>query len=293
MEKVINQLQRKFASKKILIVGLGNQGGGAGLARFFSKLGARVTVTDKKNENELEDSLKTLRNLPIQYRLGCHILEDFIQSDVIFKGPSVPWTLPEIVEAEKRGVPVEMESSFFASVYPGPIIGITGTRGKSTTTMLIYQLLNEFNLRAHLAGNISHVSTINLLPNINPSDYVVMELSSWQLSGFHRKKISPHIAIFTNLYPDHLNYYKTMDDYLYDKKAIYLYQKPEDFLIAHESLLQSIHTSKSQLITYSADDFPHTLNYLKGQHNRENAAAALTVSKLLHMDQIRDRKSVV
>lgn len=130
MASVIELLKSKYSGRKVLVVGLGLQGGGAGIAKFFVDLGAKVIVTDKKDEKTLQFSINQLANLPIDFHLGGHILEDFLQADVIFKGPVVPWSLPEIIEAEKQGISVEMELSFFAEYSPAKIIGITGTRGK-------------------------------------------------------------------------------------------------------------------------------------------------------------------
>lgn len=284
MERIL-KLKKHFAGKKILVVGLGLLGGGVGLARFFAELGAEVAVTDKKDEKELFPSIKQLKHLPIRFHLGKHDLKDFLWADLIFKGPSVPWSLPELVEARKRKIPIEMELSFFASLCPSTIIGITGTRGKSTTTNLIYQVIKKGGFKVYLGGRWPGISTIHLLKKIKPSDFVVLELSSWDLSGFHQKKFSPHIAVFTNLYPDHLNYYQNMDDYLYDKKAIYLYQAPNDYLIIHRSLLHYINKLKSKIITYSPSDFSYPLKYLRGKHNRENAAAALQVVDVLGLNR--------
>jgi len=307
---IIDSLKKKYQGKKVLVVGLGLQGGGVGIARFFADLGANVTVTDKKPKEKLLQSINRLSDLPVNFHLGGHQLSDFLEADVIFKGPSVLWSMPEIVEAEKKGIPIEMELSFFASVFPGKIIGITGTRGKSTTTQLIFNLLKLSDFSVYLGGGLPGISTTNYLKTLTENDWVVMEISSWALSGFHRKKISPHIALFTNIYPDHLNYYKNMDEYLYDKKAIFVYQKESNYLIINSSLLDSVPNffytrvslrqgrgpleSKKKFVTsstifFSKKDFPNKLKYLMGDHNLENAAAALQVAKIL---KINERKAV-
>lgn len=283
---LLEKLKNKFKNKKILIIGLGLQGGGLGLAKFFCDLGAKVTVTDLKKEKELKDSLDQLKSYPIRYSLGGHREEDFLNADIIFKGPSVPWELPELKLAKKIKKPIEMELSFFASLSPAKIIGVTGTRGKSTTTYLIYNLLKKNNYSIYLGGNLPEVSTINLLKKITKKDWVVLELSSWALSGFHQKKISPHIAVFTNFYPDHLNYYDNLKNYLYDKKAIYLYQKDQDYLIANLSLKKIIQ-KKNNLIWFSKKDFPYKLKYLKGDHNLENAGAVIKLADLLGIERER------
>lgn len=305
MNKIIQKLKKEYHGKKVLIVGLGLQGGGVGLAKFLCNLGAKVTVTDKKSKDILQPSLIQLKNFAINFTLGTHKIDDFLNADVIFKGPSVRWDSPEIIKAQAKGIPVEMEMAFFAAYCPAKIIGVTGTRGKSTTTMMIYEILKKSGVNVQLAGNIPNISTINLLSSITANDWVVMELASWPLSGFHMKKISPHIAVFTNFYPDHLNYYQSMDDYLYDKKAIYVYQKPEDHLVINENLKSSLFAKasrdkqiskdkiKSHIHFFSSGSFQSQLLYLKGEHNLENAACATEITKILGLNLDKARNVLI
>lgn len=282
----LSELKKQYEGKKVLVVGLGLQGGGAGVASFFAKLGSEVRATDLKTSETLSATLEALKDFRITYTLGKHELKDFLWADIIFKGPIVPWELPELVAAEKKGTPVEMELSFFASLTPAPIIGITGTRGKSTTTAMIYKILQDAGKSVHLAGSIPQISTIELLEKIKKDDIIVMELPSWPLSGFHRKKISPRIAVFTNLYPDHLNYYKSMKDYFYDKAAIFLYQEPGDDLIINSSLEPSIKglPINSTIHFFSKDSYTGPKLLLPGEHNRENAGAAEKATLALGID---------
>jgi UDP-N-acetylmuramoylalanine--D-glutamate ligase len=286
MDKNFKTIQAFYKNKTVLVVGLGLQGGGVGVAKFFAELGSNVIVTDKKTKDKLQSSVDALSQYSITYRLVVHEREDFLSADVIFKGPSVPWNMPELVEASEKGIPVEMEASFFASYCPCPIVGITGTRGKSTTTQMIYQLLKKAGRSVFLAGNIPQNPMINLLTQVKDTDIIVAELSSWQLSGFHKRKISPHISVFTNLYPDHLNYYPSMDEYFYDKSAIYQYQKENDLLIANKSLGRLIEKqkSKSHISYFDETTFPGHISLL-GSHNQENAGAAYLVARELGIDQ--------
>lgn len=281
------KLEQQFTGKKILIVGLGLQGGGVGLVKFFSKLGAKVTATDLKSEEQLAQSIEILKLYQVNYRLNGHKKDDFLTADYIFKGPSVPWDLPELIAAEQKKIPIEMEASFFASFCPASIVGITGTRGKTTTASMIYESLGHTTDSVYLAGNVSGTSTIELLYKVKSGDLVILELSSWQLSGFHRKKLSPHIAVFTNFYPDHLNYYQTEDKYFFDKSAIFAYQQKSDYLIANSQLLNKLESFnvQSTICYFSAKDFPTPLTYLRGEHNQENAAAALLVNEVLGKDR--------
>ncbi|MEX1052342.1 MAG: UDP-N-acetylmuramoyl-L-alanine--D-glutamate ligase [Patescibacteria group bacterium] len=277
---LMQRLSNEFKNKNVLVVGLGLQGGGIGIAKFFSELGSLVKVTDLKSKDELQDSIEQLKVYDISYTLGEHKQEDFLKSDIIFKGPSVPWDLPELLEAEKKGVPIEMEAAFTASHLKAKLIGVTGTRGKTTTTEMIYSLLKLTGKKVFKAGNISGVSTINILKDAKEEDIVLFELSSWSLSGFHKKKISPNISVFTNFYPDHLNYYKNLEDYFYDKKAIYLHQNQDDISFINSSLKDRIDDKEvnSKIIYFDKSNFEFKLDYLKGEHNKENAAAAVLVA---------------
>ncbi len=287
MNKVIQSLKKQYSGKNVLVVGLGLQGGGVGVAKFFAELGARVIVSDRKDRERLRPSIDSLREYPIAFHLGGHDLADFLDADVIFKGPFVSWDLTEIVEAQKRNIPIEMELPFFAQYCPCPIIGVTGTRGKSTTTFMIYEVLQKNGFPVHLAGSIPGVSTINLLPKVGKRDWVVMELPSWPLAGFHLKSISPHVAVFTNFYPDHLNFYRSMDQYLLDKKAIYMYQTKKDYLVAGKRLEPVLAKDRIEsFVTYvGQEDFPYDFTYIRGLHNKENAAVALAVSRILGIDE--------
>ncbi|MEK6951949.1 MAG: UDP-N-acetylmuramoyl-L-alanine--D-glutamate ligase [Nanoarchaeota archaeon] len=285
-------LSKRFKNKRVLIVGLGLQGGGVGMARFFSNLGANVKVTDLKTKEELSSSLDKIKDLKVSLTLGKHELNDFLNTDFIFKGPSMPWTHEYLIKAQEKGIPIDMEVAFTLSHLKCKTIGITGTRGKSTTTEMIYKLLLKTNKKIYKAGNLTGQSTIDLLNKVNDDDIVILELSSWSLSGFHKKKISPNISVFTNFYPDHLNYYKNMDDYFYDKKAIYLYQNENDFIFINKSLEEKVKSSdiKGNLKYFDANDFPSDFEYLNGEHNKENAAAAYLVGKLFNLsdNQIYD-----
>jgi UDP-N-acetylmuramoylalanine--D-glutamate ligase len=292
---IVEELKKKFFNKKVLIVGLGVLGGGVGLAKFFSKLGARVIITDLRSQEILKDSIKELVGLNCQYYFGDHPQEIFLNADHIFIGPSVCWDLPQLQAAIKKGIPVEMEASFFLRHCPAKIIGITGTRGKSTTAMMIYEILKQQKKSVFLGGNFSGLSTIALLEKVDKESFVILELSSWQLSSFHRKKISPSIAVFTNFYPDHLNYYASLNNYFYDKKALYQYQTQDDYLIINYQLKNYLkrNPSKSHLIYFSKDNFLDKFKYLRGDHNRENAAASLLVAKVLKLNQEKARQTII
>jgi len=285
-----------FAGKRVLIMGLGLQGGGAGVARFFAEHGAKVTVTDLKTQKELASSLANLSDLSIKYVLGRHREEDFKNADLVIRNPDVSPDSPYLELARKSGVSVEMDESLFLRLCPNKknIIGVTGTRGKTTTTNLIGAILKEAGFHTLLGGNLRGVATLSLLDKIMPDSKVVLELSSWQLQGLDWDKISPHISVITNIYPDHLNRYKSMKDYIADKKIIFKYQNKNDFLVlnAENEITKSFaEEAKSKIIWFSLGakliHLPGGILEsfkLKGEHNLENLAAAYQMAKILRID---------
>jgi len=218
--------------KKVTVFGLGINEGGVGTVEFLEHSGVReIIVTDVKKREDLALSLKRLEKYRnITYVLGAHRPEDFSRTDLVIKNPAIPWTNEYIRLAEKSGVPVEMDSSLFFLFCKNPIIGVTGTRGKTTTASMIAHILKMARMPVAPVG-ISQVPVLGALEKIKPEDTIIFELSSWRLSALGRIKRSPHIAVFTNLYPDHLNYYKTLLAYRKDKEHIYRFQKKSDIAI--------------------------------------------------------------
>lgn len=289
-----------FQNKKVLIFGLGLLGRGLKDAIFFIEHGAQVTVTDLKNETQLAASLEKLKKYPFRYTLGQHKKEDFLNADLIIRNAGVPLSSPFLKLAKQHKIPVEMDESLFVQYCPCPIIGITGTRGKSTTTTLIGELLKQnWANRQHqvyISGNLMDEATLPLLPKLRAKDLVVLELSSWQLQGLGEKKFSPHIAVFTNFFPDHLNYYKTLKAYLADKKNIFKYQQKRDFCILNardKTLRQLKHEVKASLRWFSAEDIPQDWQpRLTGEHNLENLAAAKAVGEILKIPEDKMKKTL-
>ncbi|MFA4817560.1 MAG: UDP-N-acetylmuramoyl-L-alanine--D-glutamate ligase [Parcubacteria group bacterium] len=215
-------------NKKVTVMGLGLHGGGIGTVRFLSGVGAKVIVTDLKSKEELAPSLEKLKDLKgVEYVLGQHRPEDFTNTDMVVKTPPVSWSNKYIKLALEKNVPVEVDSSLFFKLCKNPIIGITGTRGKTTTSTLIFEILKAAGKNPLKAG-IGQIPVLSKIEKLRKDSIVVFELSSWRLAALGRYKLSPKVAVFTNVYCDHLNYYKTMDDYAADKKNIFLHQKPED-----------------------------------------------------------------
>lgn len=260
-------------------MGLGVLGRGAGDAEFLAQCGADVLVTDLKSEEQLQSSLVRLHMYEnITYRLGAHTEEDFVQCDMVIKAAGVPLDSPFIEAARKAGVAVYMSTALFAKFAQeegAMIIGITGTRGKSTISHLINHTLAHAHRRTLFGGNVRGVSTLALVPQVRAGDYAVLELDSWQLQGFGDLEISPQISIFSNLMPDHLNYYRDMDRYFRDKANIFFNQKPGEHLIVGASLVERVQALQPINAPVVPGPIPDDwkLN-IPGDHNRHNAALA-------------------
>jgi len=210
-----------FKNKKVVIMGLGLHGGGVGVAKFFCKQGADVLVTDLKTRKQLKESVDKLKGLSIEFVLGKHRQEDFINTDLVIKNPGVPRDSFYLKIARKHKIPIKTDIGIFFDLCKVPIIGITGTKGKSTVATLVYLFLKTKYPNVILAGNIG-ISPLEIFSKINKKSKVVLELSSFELEDL---KKSPQVAVITNLFPDHLNRYKNFKSYIKAKESIFKYQK--------------------------------------------------------------------
>ncbi len=273
-------------------MGLGLLGRGVGDAKFLAEQGADLIVTDLKTEAELAPSVEMLRNFTnVTFHLGGHEMTDFKNRDFILKGPNVPIDSPYIAEARENHVPIKMSASWFAEIAQIPLVGVTGTRGKSTTTQMLFEIMRAAGMEVLLGGNVRGVSTLALLPSVAKNSIALMELDSWQLAGFGESAISPSVAVFTTLYPDHLNYYGSMDSYLEDKAQIFLHQKPEDTLVVSTQvapILKEKYGKKihSHVVVADPAKFPKgwTLQ-VPGEHNTLNAMCAIEAARALGIDE--------
>ncbi|MBI4225070.1 MAG: UDP-N-acetylmuramoyl-L-alanine--D-glutamate ligase [Candidatus Sungbacteria bacterium] len=224
---------KALAGKRVLVMGLGLHGGGAGTVRFLDSRGAKVTVTDLRTKKVLQPSLEKLKDIKgVTYVLGRHRESDFLKADLIVKNPGVPPTSPYLALAAKHKIPVTTDMGIFFRECPGTIIGITGTRGKSTTAWLIWKFLKTKHKRVFLGGNIRK-SVLEFLSEIKQGDLIVLELSSFQLQDLSLDRVSPPIAVITNFMPDHMNWHRTMAEYAAAKSIIFKFQKPKDYLFAN------------------------------------------------------------
>lgn len=310
-----------FSKKNITVMGLGLHGGGVGVIRFLHEAGANICVTDLKANHQLAVSLDKLKDLPeIKYVLGQHREEDFTAADMIVKNPAVPWTNKYIQLALENNIPVEIDSSLFFKLCKNKIIGVTGTRGKTTTTSLIYEILREAGIGPIKVG-IGQISVLDKLKELENDSVVVFELSSWRLSALGRYQISPEIAVVTNIFQDHLNYYSSMEEYLDDKKYILANQKKSDFCVLNwdDAMLMKLeHEISSRIVKFSkhkieagrsvyvsdgaiyskyGSDEKRIMDLseitLKGAHNISNILASIGVAQALNIKPEIVKKGVL
>lgn len=286
-------MNNSFKKKNVLVFGLGLNQGGVGSAQFFAKQGANVRVTDLKTEENLQSSLDQLKDYPeITYTLGEHKYEDVTWADTIIRNPAIKDDNPYLKYALEKGKFVETDFSIFLKLADQKkIIAITGTKGKSTTASLIYEAIKASGKKVVFAGNIGK-NILSLLPCLSENPLIVVEISSFQLQALKGKRFAPKIAVVTNIYPDHLNWHTSMEEYLQAKKMIAINQTSDDFLLIScenipntEGFLQGI---KSKIIKFCVEDFIEQFQKydlpLKGFANLENYAAAISVVEVLGIE---------
>ena len=284
-----------FKDKKTTVMGLGLLGRGVGDTLFLAEHCGDVIVTDKKTEEQLNASVEQLNGCKnITYILGEHRTTDFEGRDFILKAAGVPYDSEYIEHAKKHTVPVYMSAALVSNIVMQSdlgvtIIGVTGTRGKTTVTQLVAHILTSCGLSIRLGGNVRGVANLPLLDDIDEGDFLVLELDSWQLQGFGDMKISPNIAVFTSFMDDHMNYYKNDKElYFNDKANIYRSQTEFDVLIASPQAASEI--EKREKTTILIPEEKKFEMKLIGEHNQVAARLAYEVAIQCGLadDEIRD-----
>ncbi|MET1995074.1 UDP-N-acetylmuramoyl-L-alanine--D-glutamate ligase [Enterococcus faecium] len=289
-----------YENKKVLVLGLAKSGVSA--AKLLHELGALVTVNDGKPFDENPEAQELL-SLGIKVITGSHPIELLDEEfSLMVKNPGIPYSHPLVAKAQEMGIPVITEVELAYEVAKCPIIGITGTNGKTTTTTMTGLLLNAGADQgiARLAGNIGYPAS-GVAQEAKSEDKIVMELSSFQLMGI--TDFRPHIAVITNIYEAHIDYHGTRKEYVKAKWNLQKNMTEKDYLILNwnQSELQELaQRTKARVLTFStkevledgvyADDY--SIYYKKekimeiselgvpGKHNVENALAAISVAKL-------------
>jgi UDP-N-acetylmuramoylalanine--D-glutamate ligase len=291
-------------NKTAVILGFARQG--QALARWLPTVGAKVIVSDQKNLGDLADSmLDFVSNPAIQFAVGGHPISLLDECDLLCVSGGVPLTLPVIQEAYQRGIRVTNDAQLFIERCRAPVIGITGSAGKTTTTTLIGMMCQMTGKKTYIGGNIGDV-LIEKLPDITPLSHVVMELSSFQLELM---TTSPQIGCILNVTPNHLDRHETMEAYMSAKSQIFQHQTESDICIfgfddpaayelSHHSTARVGYFSLSEMVADGAfmagsrlmvvgagspDGEPHVVCTreqirLRGEHNLKNVLAACAVA---------------
>jgi UDP-N-acetylmuramoylalanine--D-glutamate ligase len=244
--------------KRALILGAARQG--LALARWLSLHGARVTLSDTRNEADLRVARESLAEYPIEWALGGHPLELLDSTDVLCLSGGVPLTLPIVAEAMKRGIPLSNDSQIFMEAVPCKTIGITGSAGKTTTTTLVGNMAkNAYGDKAYIGGNIGD-PLINYVDNMKAGDVAILEISSFQLD---QMTISPNVAAILNVTPNHLDRHGTMEAYTAAKARILEFQSKKDAAILGRDDKGSWNLRnkvRGKLYTFSLDELEEGLN---------------------------------
>ena len=264
---------KNLSDKKILILGFGKEG--RNTFKFLRKLfPKKILGIGDKNKNVKAQMSKVKR---IKWHLGKDYLKALKNYDLIVKSPGVP--LKVIAPFSTKKQKITSQTEIFFDNCPGKIVGITGTKGKSTTTSLIYKILKQNELKAHLVGNIGK-PVLSFLNSGTEKDIYVYELSSHQL--FNLKK-SPHIAVFLNIFPEHLDYYKSFKEYIKAKANITKYQTEKDFLI---------YNSNNKLVRHIAKKSKAKKIPIKGEYYELNRIAAKEVGKIFNISEEKITKAI-
>jgi UDP-N-acetylmuramoylalanine--D-glutamate ligase len=292
----------ELKGKKVLVVGLARTGIAA--ARFLAEKGARVKISEAKGATELSAALAALQDLSLEKELGGHTLPFFLESDLIIVSPGVPMDLNPLTAARDKGIPILSEVELAFRFLRRPLIGITGTNGKTTTTTLIGEFLRASGRSAFVGGNIGN-PLIGYVASGQKEEWAVAEISSFQLEWI--EFFRPHVSVLLNLTEDHLDRYPNFAEYCWAKGRIFENQKKEDyavlsaddplvlpyakrvlprvFFFSREKAVSRGCFLDGQRIIYLGEDgkkesFDVSRLQIRGAHNLENLMAAIAVGRI-------------
>lgn len=297
------------AGARVLVMGLGVHGGGLGVARWLLRRGAEVTVTDLASPEVLADSIARLDAFAaelgkqVRYTLGEHRAEDVCSADMLVVNPAVRPDSPWLALARSCGIPIETEMTLFFRACPGLILGVTGTKGKTTTTLLLAEMIRQRYPDTVVAGNL-RVSALEALDQIGPQTPVVLELSSFQLERLGEARCSPSYALLTNVGVDHLNWHGSLAAYVNAKRQIMAHQGPDGVAVLPPVQAREWGQGRLGVISYSLTDptadatmtddgvfryrdvelFHRSDLRLPGDHNAANALAAAVLAYRFGID---------
>ncbi|MBI2426729.1 MAG: UDP-N-acetylmuramoyl-L-alanine--D-glutamate ligase [Candidatus Kerfeldbacteria bacterium] len=312
-----------FKNKRITLVGLGRypKGSSFSSAEFLLRQGARVTVVDEKPASELPAFSMWKKRLPtLTYKLATYTKADILSADMILRAPNILGHHPLLKKARARKIPIHTDISLFFLAHPSVDVGITGTRGKSTTSALVAAILRKHWKSVYLGGNIS-VSPLTFVHKLRSSSHVILELSSYLTESLQAVHKSPHVACVTNVYRDHLNVHRNFQEYVHAKEEIFRSQQKNDFCVLNADDRECVRMARSvpsQVIWFSRSRkntkqpavfveglsivfrdrrgnhaiLPTSLIRLRGEHNIANVCAAVAIATALHIPNSAIRKGV-
>lgn len=280
-------MKNKWMDQRVLVIGAARQG--LAVARFLAEHGAEVTVNDSRSQQELQSSIDHLIDLPIRWVLGSHPANLVEATDIVCVSGGVPLDIPLIHAAQQQNIPLTNDSQIFMQSVKCPVIGITGSAGKTTTTSLLGEIAIKAageHQKIWVGGNIGN-PLINQLEEISEDDLVILELSSFQLELMTK---SPHIAVITNITPNHLDRHKTIEAYTAAKSNILKYQTSQDFAILNRDDPGSFGLAnmvKGQLVTFGLSPLPE---HSDGSFIKNKAIWTSfqgQMEEICHLDEIR------
>jgi len=281
---------QNLKNKKVTVMGLGLLGGGVETVRWLIKKGANILVTDLKKKSQLKESLNKLKDFSIKYVLGEHCKKDFCGADLVIKNPAVPKESEFLKIARQNNIPIESDLSIFFRLFKGKIIGIAGTKGKSTTTTLISEIFKKAKKKFIFGGNIGQSPLIYLDKNYH---LAVLEISSWQLEDMIHLKKSPNIAIVTTIFPDHLDRHKNFKEYIKAEKIIFKFQSQKDILILNydnQITREFAKEAKSKVFYFSQKNLSHKKGlFIKG---KKIFFRDQKEKEILSLDEIKNKQNL-
>jgi UDP-N-acetylmuramoylalanine--D-glutamate ligase len=269
-------------SKRVTVFGLGRFGGGIAVSRWLVEQGAHVRVVDKEPAEKLAESVQKLHGLPIEFRLGDLKPEDLTSSDLVVASPAVPPHNPLLVAAKEAGVPITTEIRLFIERCPATILAVTGTKGKSTTTAMLGEILKK-RFPTFVGGNIGG-SLLEKLDQIGKTDLVALELSSFMLDHLAAAKWSPHVGVVTMLGADHLDWHGSHHAYIEAKKNLLRFQRTDDYAVLNETDAGSAglkSDAPGHVILYGLENRKLFDLRLPGRHNQINAQGAFAAAQIV------------
>lgn len=258
----------ELRKKKVLILGLGVNN--KHLAGYLDKQNVKyVAISEWKSPEELAQKL--------------------FDYEVVFRTPGLPFLSKPIVDAKSKGVVIYSQTKLFFDLCPNPTVGVTGTKGKGTTSTLIARILETAGKKVWLGGNIG-LDPFEFLEQISPGDEVILELSSFQLQDLHK---SPDIAVVTNISVDHLDHHASFEEYMDAKANILRFQSKQDRAVLNKSLPESFaKIGDGKRVFFDSADAKKYPTRLLGSHNLENVAAAAAVAGILGVSDEHITKAV-